>query len=157
MIYKRSAKLGWLVLLFAAAYVGVMIYGAIPTDVHAIDGKTIRIQQVSWVRLGAAAIGLGVLALGAVMIVRRARHPIVVEPEGITDTAAFADRVPWSAVRDVTLDGSEKAGYWLLLTLVGPKATVPMRIELEGVGSSPSVVYSDVFDAWRAATGRAKR
>jgi hypothetical protein len=155
MTYKRSAKLGWLVLLFAAAYVAVMIYGAIPTDIRAVGGKTIRIQQVSRLRLAAAAVGLGVLALGATIIVRRSRHPIVVAPDGITDTAAVAERVPWSAVQDVTLDGSEKAGYWLILTLAGPKA-MPMRIELEGVGPSPSVVYNDVFDSWRAATGRAK-
>jgi hypothetical protein len=159
MTYKRSAKLGWLVLLFAVAYVAIMVYGAIPADIRPIapGGKAIRIQHVSWVRLAAAAVGLGVVALGATMIIKRARRPIVVEPDGITDTAAFADRVPWRAVKDVTLDGSEQAGYRLILALVGPTAAVPMTIELEGVDVSPSVVYRDVFDTWRGATGRAKR
>jgi len=155
MTYRRSAKMGWLVLLFAVAYLGVMIYGAIPTDIQPVGlgDQTVRFQQVSAGRLVAVAIGVAVLALGAVIIVRRSRHPIVVEREGITDTAALPGRIPWTAVHDVALDGSEQTGYRLLLTVAGANGTAQVRVELEGVGDSPSAVFSQAFDAWRAATG----
>jgi hypothetical protein len=157
MVYKRSAKTGWLVLLFAAAYMGVLVYGAVPIRIHAVGGDTFQLQQVSWGRLAAMAVGLGVIALGAVMIIRTARHPIVVEPEGITDTAVLRDRVPWSVVKDIALDGSEQAGYRLVLTLAGATAATLMRVELDGLDRSPSAVFGEVFDVWRAATGRDQR
>ena len=154
---RRSAKTGWLVLLFAAVYMGVLIYGAIPRRIYAVGGDTFHLQQVSWGRLAAMGVGLGVIALGAVIIIRTARHPIVVDREGITDTAVLRGRVPWSVVKDVALDGSEQSGYRLVLTLAGANATTLMRVDLGGVDHAPSAVFGEVFDTWRAATGRTQR
>ncbi|HXU00440.1 MAG TPA: hypothetical protein VN903_05580 [Polyangia bacterium] len=156
MTYKRSAKTGWLLLLFAAAYLSILIYGVIPFRVHSVGGDTIVFQHVSWGKLIGVGIGLAFLSLGAVMIIRTARHSIVVDADGIRDTAAYPDRVPWRIVQDVALDGSEQTGYRLLLTVVGAQGPLQMRVELGGLAYNPSAVFGEVFDAWRAATGRTR-
>jgi hypothetical protein len=154
MTYRRSAKEGWFVLVLGAVYMAFNIYAALPTTVSGFGGELIRIQQLSWTRVVALGIGVAFLAVGAVIIIRRARHAIVVDAEGITDTAVFADRVPWKAVQNVSLDGSRGAGYRLVLALTGPPGTAPMCVELQGLAQSASVVFQDAFDTWRAALRR---
>jgi hypothetical protein len=156
MTYRRSAKTGWLLLLFAAAHLTVLVYGVIPFRLHGLAGDTIVVQQVSWGKLIGVGIGLAVLSVGAAIIIRTARHPIVVDGEGITDTAAFPDRIPWKSVRDIALDGSEQSGHRLLLTIVGATGTAQVRVELGGLAYNPSAVFGEVFDTWRNATGRAR-
>jgi len=156
MVYKRSAKTGWLVLLFAAAYMAVLVYGVIPFRLHRLDGDTFVVQQVSWGKMIGGGLGLAFLALGAVIVIRTERHPIVIDGDGIRDTAAFPDRIPWKIVEDVALDGSEQTGYRLLLTIAGPKGTALVRVDLGGLAYNPSAVFGEVFDTWRGATGRAR-
>jgi len=154
MTYRRSAREGWVTLVLGAAFMAFNVYGALPTYVHGLGGEQIRIQNLTWGRVVAIGMAVAFLAVGAIIIIRRARHAIVVDAEGITDTAVFADRVPWKAVQNVALDGSQGTGYRLVLALAGPPGTAPMRVELQGLAQSASVVFQDAFDSWRAALRR---
>ena len=143
-----------MVLGYGVGFMALNVYGALPTTIRGLGGEQIRIQHLTWGRVVAFGVCLAFLALGAVIIIRRARHRIVVDAEGITDTAVFAERVPWKAVQNVALDGSQQTGYRLVLALTGPPGTAPMRVELQGLAHNASVVFQDAFDSWRAALRR---
>jgi hypothetical protein len=46
--------------------------------------------------------------------------------------------------------------YQLVLTIAGPPQA-KMIVNVDDLPDSPSAVFGEVFDAWRAATGRTQR
>ena len=49
-----------------------------------------------------------------------------------------------------------RAAHTLVLTITGPPKA-KMVVEVTGLPESPSAIFGEVFDAWRAATGRTQK
>ena len=147
-VYKRSAKAGWITLGFGAAMLSLWLIPGL------LFGGSI-LPQVSWGVVFALVV-IAVMTLGGVLIIRTARHKITVDSEGITDLAAYpGGRVPWRVIENIELTTWGQA-YNLTLTISGPPQA-KMMVDVDGLTESPSVAFGEIFEAWRAATGRTQR
>lgn len=86
----------------------------------------------------------GMMALGSLMALARSRHPIVVDDDGITDRAAFPQKLRWPAVENVQMVGSEKKGHRVEI-LSGGRGYF---IEIGDVEATPGSVFQEIFETW---------
>lgn len=146
-VFKRSAKAGWICLGFVAAFLSLYLLPSILLGGH--------LPPMSW-GLAVAFVVMAFIALGGLLLIRTARHTITVDSDGITDLAAYpGGRVPWRVVENIEFGGPLQA-HSVVLTITGPPKA-KMIVDVDGLPENPSAIFGEIFDAWRAATGRTQR
>ena len=148
MVYQRKrlrpaiATVGG---LLALVFIGYLL---VPTSVQTLTG-VIEIQKIGTVHAVVLGCLWGALFLGGIMALARSRHPIVVDDEGVSDRAAFPEKIRWSAVENVEMVGSEKKGYRVEI-LAGGRGRL---IEIGVVEAAPGSVFQDIFETWTKRRG----
>ena len=114
--FARS-KIGAVALLLVSMLaLGFLVWAAWPTEpIRPIGHPTVSLgPNLDW-RHGALAIPwLGTLVL-CVRQMRRARHHIVVDADGILDRSVRPDKLRWRDIRDVSLvhnEGPRRGGWY---------------------------------------------
>jgi len=140
---KLNYQLGFLGLCVVVAFFSWAVY----TD-YAARGRV----RVDLVIKGAFAL---LLLLGVALHLRTARHTIRMTAEGIADTSAFPDLLPWLHVAEVSLEGSERFGYELALQLTEAAHSKKLTLDLATVDAAPNVVFGAAHERWLRARGGA--
>src|SRR5690349_14246154 len=137
--FRRTTWRVWGTLGFSVAALGFLAYASRPTIVHDAFGRPVEMgSPVGGVELAILAVVFGAAALGAILLLRTARHRISVNAEGFQDASTgIARRIPWAEIVDLTLSGSERRGFELVVERRGAPA---LHIGLNGIEGGPQPV-----------------
>ena len=81
---------------------------------------------------------------------RRTRHHIVIDADGILDRSVRPDKLRWRDIQDVSLVHVDRDTYHVRLTL-GAKPQVD--IDLWGVQTPADAVFQEVVTRWQRGRG----
>jgi len=126
-----------------------IVYVSIPSRITAFGGQVIEIQHIGTLHAIVLGTFCALLMLGGLMALARSRHPIVVDDDGLSDRAAFPEKIRWPAVENVQMVGSEKKGYRVEI-LAGGRGRL---IEIGDVEAAPGSVFQDIFETWNKHRG----
>lgn len=149
MVYKRKRLRPALAAVVGLAAVVFVVWAAGPqriggTSSYGFTSEAHDIEMMSMPKRIMVGVVAGLMSLAGVVALVRSRHPIVIDDDGISDRAAFPERIRWPAVDNVQMVGSEKNGHRIEI-LSGGRGHL---IEVGDVEATPGSVFQEIFETW---------
>ncbi len=126
---------------------GLLMWALWPSPpLETFAGGTVDLGPKLSIETGLLMLLFVALAVFSVRQLRRSKHEIVINDEGIHDGAVSAATLPWSDIHDVDLVAEGDDSYVIRLTL---KDGTPRDVDLWGVATPAQTVFSNIMDHWK--------